>query len=642
MCFPIIFKQIIMRGIIVLLFGLIYVCSTFAQSGEEMPFSEVDTIPSAPIRFTTTSASEYIINLMDGDHLWRGAGEPMQLSLSRLVDHYNEPFDSVETRLFRFNYDAIEPRLTDIVRSDTLPVRWLNEAVFIIDTLALGKEPFITRKTYVMNAVDSAAFSAIDTIPDIRNLVDSILQVRDTITEVFIDSLYLESKNIQLHQIVDNRISPPLIPPDINKEVRFLPDSANIVISETTRAFVANRESPFYIVPGEMMPDSLRYAVETLLHYTDNRDSIPLFISDTNGQRVPFWLTTGEDELIRYWVRNHENDSITIWIGNPSKQDITLTLEEDVSVERMEKVMADNIPVASIEPRRLLASLKPLEEIPVFWQYGLSSALTLNQTYLSNWARGGENFLSSMIDMRATARYTNTDKEITWNNMGRLRYGTIISEEHGLRTNTDNLELSSQYNKALREKIDFSSVFYMKTQVAKGYKYPNDSVPVSKFLNPGTFTIGVGFEYKPFKNTLFNFSPLSYKNTFVLDTVNINQGIHGIEPDRRSRQELGGQLVIRNRVTILDDLNISNSVRLFSGYLDKPQNMDVDWEINIDKQISWYFMVRLNLHFIYDENIRFPVLDNNDEPVLLPDGSEKKVPRLQFKQFLGLTLAFTI
>lgn len=630
-----------MRGIL-FLFGLVVVCNALAQSGEEMTITENDTLPIKPIRFTATSASEYILNLMDGDSLWGPSGEHMHLSLSRLIDHFNEPFDSVEVRLSGFDYDSIDPRLTDIVRNDTLPVRWLNDDLFIVDTVALEKEPFLTRTTYVMNAVDSAAFSVIDTIPDLRNLVDSILQVRDTITEVFIDSLFLESKNIRMHHVVDSRISPPLIPTDSFREASFLPDSAHIVISETTRAFVASKESPFFVVPGKMMPDSLRIAVETLLDYTGERDSIPLFISDTNGRRVPFWLTTGEDELFRYWVRNHENDSLTIWIGNPSKQELTLTLEEDVLLERMEKEMADDIPIASIEPQRALASLKPLEEIPVFWEYGLSSAFTLNQSYLSNWARGGESFLSSMFDTRVSAGYTNKDAEIAWDNSGRLRYGSIISEGRGLRTNADILELNSQFNKVLGEKIDFSSVFYMKSQVAKGYKYPNDSVPVSKFMNPGTFTIGVGVEYKPFKNTLFNLSPLSYKNTFVLDTVNIDQGAHGIEPDRRSRQEMGGQLVVRNRMTVFDGLNISNAVRLFYGYLDKPRNIDMDWEINIDKQISWYFLVRLNLHFIYDNNILFPVLDENDEPVLSPDGSEKKEPRLQFKQFLGVTLSFSI
>ena len=48
----------------------------------------------------------------------------------------------------------------------------------------------------------------------------------------------------------------------------------------------------------------------------------------------------------------------------------------------------------------------------------------------------------------------------------------------------------------------------------------------------------------------------------------------------------------------------------------------------------------MNLHLIYDDDIRFVVMDSNDQPVILPDGSEKKVPKAQFKEFMGLSLLF--
>jgi len=160
---------------------------------------------------------------------------------------------------------------------------------------------------------------------------------------------------------------------------------------------------------------------------------------------------------------------------------------------------------------------------------------------------------------------------------------------------------------------------------------------VSKFLNPSTFTVGLGLEYKPAKKSTINFSVISYKNTFVLDTAQIDQTIHGIDKNQRARQEMGGQLLINSEVTVFRDLNISNSLRLFSNYLEKPQNVDVDWEINLEKQISLYFTVKLNVHMIYDDDIRLPKRDDNNNPILDPDGNEILAPMLQFKQFLGLT-----
>lgn len=644
-----------MRRFIIVLFILISIYSTHAQPVGETGRAVNDTVIAETIFFTPATASEYLIRLMDYENLWRPSGDTMKLSLSRLVDHFHEPFDSVASRLSTFNYDVIDPQRLRLTRHDTLPIRWLNRSIFIVDTVALEKDPFITQKTLLVSAADTSVYALIDKISkmdikeDTKLLIDSMLQVidsslrvRDTITEVFIDAHYLQSRNIQMHQVVDTTIVPPLIPPNNRMSVRLLPDSLKMVVSETSYPYFASRESPFYRVPNEVMPDSLRYAVQALLQYTENRDSILLFINDIEGKKMPFWLTTASDELFRYWIKNADNDSITLWIGNPSRYDITLMLADDVYVERLEKLKAEEIPLTTLRPQRALARLSPLEEIPVFWKHSFSSAFTLNQTYLSNWARGGQSSLATILDLRAGTAYTNTETKRKWENSGRLRYGSVITQEHGFRTNTDLVELNSQYNKVIRDKIDFSSVLYMKTQVAKGYKYPNDSVVVSKFLNPGTFTVGAGFEYKPFKNTVLNFSVLSYRNTFVLDTANINQRAHGVDRDKRSRQEMGGQLVIKNSVSILDGLNISNHIRLFSNYLDKPQNVDVDWEINLDKRINWYFMVRLNFHFIYDDDIHFPVLDKDKKPVLLPDGSEKKVPMMQLKQFLGLTLSFRI
>ena len=621
-----------------LIFGLMIMSTTFAQSGEESPFVENDTVRSGPIIFTTESASGYIMELIKTSNLWNPSGDTLKLSLSRLIAHFNEPFDSVESRLARFKYDSINPRQADIVRNDTLPLRWLNDSTYIIDTVVLKKVPLVNRVTIVDKEADTAFIE--EDLPDMEALVNHMLHDQDTITEVVIDTAFLESEAVQIYQVRHSRISPSIVPQGGRKSARFLTSSDNIIISDTVKVIIANPASPFHILSSEKMPDSLRLAVETLLSYTNDRDSIPLFINDIRGRKTSFALTTKNDDLYRYWVKNFKNDSVTVWMGNPSKHEITLILEDDINVSRIKREAADDIPFTQSQPDLSLAKVVPLKVIPVYWDYSLASSITLNQTYLSNWSKGGENSLAGVLEFQGTAKYTDTENKTQWTNSVRNKYANIITEEYGWRTNTDMLELNSQYNKILKGKIDLSTVFYMKTQIARGYKYPNDSVVVSKFLNPGTFTLGVGLEYKPFKNTSLNFSVLSYKNTFVLDTAHINQTAHGIDADQRFKQEMGGQLLVKNTMSVLKGLNVINTLRLFSGYNNKPENIDVDWEINLEKRITWYFGVRLNLHMIYDDDIRFAVLDDNDEPVLRPDGSEKMSPKLQFKEFLGFSFIF--
>jgi len=285
--------------------------------------------------------------------------------------------------------------------------------------------------------------------------------------------------------------------------------------------------------------------------------------------------------------------------------------------------------------------MKPLEKVPIIWEYDLATSMAFSQTLLSKyWAKGGQSSVSSMLDMKGEIKYNDLKKKQKWISSARMKYGAILSGDYGLRTNTDIFEINSQYNKVIQGKFDFSSVFYMKNQISKGYNYPNDSVAVSKFLSPGTFTVGIGIEYKPFKHTQINFSPLSYKITFVMDTAVIDQTHHGIQADRRTKQELGGQLVMKNKLTIMKGLEINNSLRMFASYSARPMNVDFDWEINLKKQFTWFFAVSANFHMIYDKDILFAITDDMDQPMLLLDGTPKKEPKLQFREFVGISVAF--
>ena len=123
------------------------------------------------------------------------------------------------------------------------------------------------------------------------------------------------------------------------------------------------------------------------------------------------------------------------------------------------------------------------------------------------------------------------------------------------------------------------------------------------------YEVITGAEFKPWENTTINVAPISYKNTFVLDTALIDQTKHGISSSRRAKQELGLQVVFYNKFSAIEDLTMMNRIRLFSNYIYKPQNIDVDWEMLADWQLNWFFTIRLNLHLIYDDDVRFTVYD---------------------------------
>lgn len=619
--------------------GLLCVVYTGLAAQTRIPsFGLGDTI-----RFKPEEASFFLKQSLLAEKLWQSNDQPLRHTIQRLLNQYDEPYDSILRRLEKAQLQDIKPRQEIVSLNDTLPLRWLSPQAFIVDTFRFERSPVVKQQTILRRSVelDSLSMNLLSRITDPRKLLDSILRMQDTITEHIVDYEYIKSKNATVHRLVNGRIQPSLLMQNgKNQTYRLLSDSSKAIITTKKAVWLAAPSSGLNILPNQKMTDSLQAAIQSLLKYTYNRDSIMLNIINADGKRRNYWLSGGKNELYRIWVKNLDNDSVTIWVGNPSKYSVQLLLEEDITVGRLSKQVIET-PLHVERPVRSLLKLKPLPEIPVYWKHGFSTTFSLNQNYLANWARGGESSFSGMFDMHASGIYTKKASKEQWTNTGRLRYGAIRSKEKGFRTSADILEINSQFNKGFTKKLDFSSVFYFKTQVARGYNYPNDSVVVSKFLNPGTFTIGAGVEYKPRKSTQINFSVLSYKNTFVLDTASINQTAHGIERSLRSKQEMGAQMVIRNNMTILDGLKINTAIRLFTNYLNKPENVDVDWEMSFEKQINWYSTVRLNLHMIYDDDIMFPVLDDAGKPIMV-DGKVRKAPRTQFNQFLGLTLAVKI
>lgn len=611
----------------------------FAQIQPAQDEAPADTLSTLP-EFTTSSAREYIEGVVQNSSTWREKEDPVKTALQRLLDHSLEPFDSIRSKLLLQDFQSIGVHPGDPEEIGRTDLKWLNDTTFLVDPRAWSPTLYLREEKKLVYPVDLTTLTLSDSLLDENGLLDSALFTPDTLVLTVLDTAALNSLDISLHYFKDLQVSPPLALGEGGSIPSLTADLQSVIYHRPGTVWEADENSPFYIVDGRYHLDSLQYAVNALLDFTEERDSTKIWISDMNGRKTPFWISSGNDEAYRFWVKNYNNDSITVWLGNPGKQELQLLLEDDVNFNRLAKEEFEHLPTFVEDPPSTLMDMKTLEPEPKYWDVGFLSAFVLNQTYLSNWTKGGESSLSTMLDLQGDATYNNKEAKTQWINSLRIKYGTIRTQEKGSRKNNDAIEFNSKFNRNAWGKIGMSASLYMKTQMARGYNYPNDSIPISRFLNPGTMTVGLGFEYKPAKVITFNVAPLSYKTTFVLDTANINQTLHGIDENAWAKREMGTQVVVQSKVSPFKNMDISNNLRLFSNYLNKPQNIDVDWEVVIDQKINWFFTIRFNVHLIYDDDVRFPVYDENDQPVLLPDGSEKKVADLQFKEFVGLSLQF--
>jgi len=534
--------------------------------------------------------------------IWHNSGDPLRHALGQLINEAeHQPKDSLKNMLIKYPYDS-------------LSIPW--DKFYIWEPLKL-KIPVISPPEY--------------------NIIADTIEALETIR----GNIKNDSFNFSIPEIN--------IPSANIKPLAELKDTTILVIIDTLNEVKSSSPRfPFKYFNYPFQADSIKAAVTSLLNYLDDRDSSVINITGIGKNVTPIILNSKSQKVMRYWLRNEFSDSVTIWIANPSRNTIGLYTEQGVNFKRpvrQENYAKAKVNVEEVDKKKLQDLQKITLKIQL-WKYRTETAFTLNQAALSNWVKGGENSISTALDITGYADYSNKPRIVSSNNFVRLKFGYLKSGHEALRKNIDLLETNSKLNHKAFGKFDFSAIMLFKTQIARGYNYlvnskGGDSASlVSKFMNPATITIGFGLDYKPNKSTSINFSPLSYKGTFVTepayyhntyDSTKIDQTQYGIAKNRRSLNEPGASFMISNEFKPTKSITIINRLQLFTNYIHNPQNIDVDWEMIATARLNWFTDVRFNTHLIFDDDTK---TDKMDEGVI------KKSARIQFKEMLGFSLYF--
>ena len=278
----------------------------------------------------------------------------------------------------------------------------------------------------------------------------------------------------------------------------------------------------------------------------------------------------------------------------------------------------------------LLASVALMAEEPTTepspWTMAGSAGITGSQMTLTNWAAGGDPSVAADFQFNYSIDYKK-DKML-WQNRLELAYGLNRTESNGMRKTNDKIYLSSSYGQKVYDNLYVSALLKFNTQFAPGYDYAVTNEDggykqTSGFMAPAYFSGGLGVEWAPKAWLSVNASPATWKATVVKQEV--LQPIYGLD-GRSTRHEFGGNVKIEAKGTIWGDLSGYTRLNLFSNFLDKPQNVDVDWTIRFDLKINKWLSANANFHMIYDDNIKIPQ----------PDGSA--YPCLQIQEVAGVGL----
>ena len=264
------------------------------------------------------------------------------------------------------------------------------------------------------------------------------------------------------------------------------------------------------------------------------------------------------------------------------------------------------------------------------WKKGIQATVGFSQLSLTNWAAGGYGQLSLNTFADLYANYTKG--KCIWNNEIQAGYGFIESFDTGFQKSDDRLIVDSKFGYKAVEKLYLSAVFNFRSQFAKGYKSATDRTLVSDILAPANTSLGLGIDYTPAKNLSINVAPLTGK--VVLVKIPELRAKYGNADDQFARFELGAQIKVDGKIDI-QNFKVNSSLTLFSDYLNKPQNIKVNWDTTLSAQISKHFSFTLLTSLIYDDKV---ILTKKNRRT----GDEYQAAGVQFKELFTIGFSYTI
>ena len=260
------------------------------------------------------------------------------------------------------------------------------------------------------------------------------------------------------------------------------------------------------------------------------------------------------------------------------------------------------------------------------WTIKGENTFLINQSSFSNWAAGGVNSMAGNLMFNYDFNYKK-DKW-SWDNKVLAVYGQTFQKETDWRKNDDRFAINSLLGYQAAEKWLYTFFMNFNTQFANGYDYDGTERgdKISAPFAPAYLSFGPGIAYKESDNFKINFSPASARFIMVgVDTLRKN---FDVDPDKFSRNEFGAALDVYYKVGLMENINFENILKLYSNYLQDPQNVDVDYLANLNLQVNKFITVNAAVQLLYDDNVT----------LIKSDGREG--PGLQVRQILGAGVTY--
>ena len=227
-------------------------------------------------------------------------------------------------------------------------------------------------------------------------------------------------------------------------------------------------------------------------------------------------------------------------------------------------------------------------------------SLMFNQASFDNWIKGGDNSLALNGLLNYNFNYKK-DKSV-WDTKLIMAYGLSKINDFTKKTD-DRFEVNSTYGKQAAKNWYYSFFGDFKTQMTEGLDYTTTpETRVSTLFAPAYLSFGPGMLWKKSDNLKVNFAPATSKLTMVMDDNLSAAGAYGVDPGENLRYEMGMAINGYYKFDLMKNISMENMLGLYSNYLDHPENVDVDYQMNLLMKINKYISANFGLNLLYDDN----------------------------------------
>lgn len=258
---------------------------------------------------------------------------------------------------------------------------------------------------------------------------------------------------------------------------------------------------------------------------------------------------------------------------------------------------------------------KPVKKPKEGWTTKGKYAFLFNQSAFNyDWQGGGTSNVAGNTTLNYEFNYKR--KSLTWDNRIIADYGvTFLKGEDFTRKTNDRIEFNSRLGQRINESNwNYSLFVNFRSQFAKGYRFSKDPeteetirTEETHFFSPAFIQTGPGLLWKKSDDFNINFAPVTSRMIFVDKEFTNDPGYEdgdyfGVDFNENRRFEFGGSLAAYAKFEVIKNITLEQILNLYSNYIEDPENVDMDYTLNLDLKFNKYISANFVFQSLYDDN----------------------------------------